>query len=337
MRKARISRFGALLNFWNSGDGCSAMCFGFDAMSGSGTRTLFLTPVRILAFILVFFPLVSSRGAEAEKGEPDEAAQKAQFQKALNALPWVVGPGQQELGGRAALKFSEAYRFLDGPAAKKRLAMSGNDVEDSEILGMVENIQKEWWVVFEFDEIGYVKDDEKDKLDPEKILKGYREGISARNQSRGGPPTTVVGWHTKPNYNEQTHNLEWALIFENSGHRYVNYKVKLLGRKGVVDGTWVGDLQDLDEAVPQFRQVLNNFSYKTGETYAEYRAGDKIAQYGLGALVLGGATLGAAKLGLFATLFAFFKKGFKFVIAGVIALGVWVKSLFTGRKRESAE
>jgi len=202
---------------------------------------------------------------------------------------------------------------------------------------MVEHRDKGWWVVFEFDEIGYVKDDEKDQLNADKILAAYKEGIAARNQRKDGPPTTVIGWHTPPNYNPNTHNLEWAMIFENSGEKYVNYRVKLLGRHGVVDGTLVGDLKDLDAAIPQFRQVLQDFRYKSGGTYAEYRPGDKIAQYGLGALVLGGATLGAAKLGLFASLFLFLKKGFKLVIAAVIGIGVWLKNRFTGRRRETVE
>lgn len=276
------------------------------------------------------------RAAAPEK-EDDEEALKAKYKKAINALPWIHGPATKALGERAELKFSEAFRFLEAKAAKKRLIMSGNEVDDQEILGMVEHVADNWWVVFEFDAIGYVKDDEKNKLDPDKILQDYRDGISARNKRRDGPPTRVVGWHTKPNYNEETHNLEWAMIFENSGSQYVNYKVKLLGRHGVVDGTWVGDLKDLDTAVPQFRQVLNDFKYKGGENYAEYRSGDKIAKYGLSALVVGGAALAGVKLGLFTSLFVFLKKGIKLVVVAVVGLCAWIKRLVTGRRRESAE
>lgn len=287
----------------------------------------------LVALLLLIQPL---RAAQRETAD-DEATQRTKFEKVVNALPWKAGPGGQSLGGRAELKYTKEYRFLDSKGAKERLRLSGNRVENRDILGMVEHQADKWWVVFEFDEIGYVKDDEKDKLEPDKILAAYKKSIAADNEERGGPPTKVVGWHTKPNYNEKTHNLEWAIIFENDGEQYVNYRVKLLGRRGVVDGTWVGDLKLIDTAVPQFRQVLEDFKFNSGETYAEYRAGDKIARYGLGALVLGGATLGAAKLGLFPAVFLFFKKGFKVIIAGVIALGAWLKRLFTGRRRDSAE
>lgn len=287
----------------------------------------------LFAALLVFLPL---QAAQPERAE-DEAALKAKYEKVINALPWKTGPGQQSLGGRAELKFSHEYRFLDSAGAKSRLKLAGNRMDDRDILGMVEHLKDNWWVVFEFDAIGYVKDDEKDKLNAAQILAAYKKSLAAENEQREGPPTTVVGWHTPPNYNEKTHNLEWAIIFENSGEQYVNYRVKLLGRHGVVDGTWVGDLKALDTAAPQFRQVLQDFKYNSGETYAEYRTGDKIARYGLGALVLGGATLGAAKLGLFPAVFLFLKKGFKVIIAAVIGVGAWLKRLFTGRRRESAE
>ncbi len=289
------------------------------------------------ALLVLWFGCFLNSGAlRAATPEPElsESERKAKVEAAVNRLPWIKGPGQSQLGTRAALKYSGDYRFLEAAGAKKYLKMSGNEVDQSDILGMVEQVTDRWWVVFEFENIGYVKDDEKNKLDAEKILKSYEESIAARNESRGGPPTRVVGWHTKPNYNEKTHNLEWALIFENSGSKYVNYKVKLLGRHGVIEGTWVGDLEQLDVAAPAFRQVLNDFSYGGGETYAEYRAGDKVAKYGLGALVLGGAVLGAAKFGLLAKFVLFFKKGIKFVVLGVVALGAWIKKLFTEKKRK---
>lgn len=287
----------------------------------------------LIAISLATLPLLAAQPENPE----DEAALKAKFEKMIDSLPWTKGPADKPLGSRADLKFSGDFRFLDGKGAKTRLEMSGNDVDSREFLGMVEHLQKKWWVVFEFNEIGYVKDDEKNQLDAAKILASYQEGIAAKNKRMDGPPTTVIGWHTKPNYNEQTHNLEWAMIFESSGEQYANYRVKLLGRHGVVDGTLVGDLKDMETAVPEFRQVLAGLRYKSGSTYAEYRPGDKIAQYGLGALVLGGATIGAAKLGLFASLILFLKKGFKIIIAVAIGIGVWLKNRFGGRRRESAE
>jgi uncharacterized membrane-anchored protein len=84
--------------------------------------------------------------------------------------------------------------------------------------------------------------------------------------------------------------------------------------------------------------VLANYSFQTGQSYAEYRPGDKVAKYGLAALVVGGAAVGAAKLGLFTSLILLFKKGFKLVIVAVVAIIASLKKLLGklfGRRQSS--
>jgi uncharacterized membrane-anchored protein len=93
--------------------------------------------------------------------------------------------------------------------------------------------------------------------------------------------------------------------------------------------------EQLSETLPTFRDLLAGYSYQTGHSYAEFRPGDKVAKYGLGALVVGGAAVGAAKLGLFAWLAVFFKKGWKLVVVAFAAAATFIKKLFgklTGRE-----
>jgi uncharacterized membrane-anchored protein len=89
---------------------------------------------------------------------------------------------------------------------------------------------------------------------------------------------------------------------------------------------------NLQTTLPEFRSVMAKHSFQTGETYAEYKSGDKVAKYGLAALVVGGAAVGAAKLGLFAWLAVALKKFWKFIIVGVVAVGAAIKKLFGGNK-----
>jgi uncharacterized membrane-anchored protein len=120
----------------------------------------------------------------------------------------------------------------------------------------------------------------------------------------------------------------------------VNYNTRVLGRKGVMEVVLVVDPANLAATLPEFRSVIAGHKFQSGESYAEYRPGDKIAKYGLGALVLGGAAVGAAKLGLFASLAVFFKKAWKLVIIGVIALAGAFKSMFnklTGRGKNNPQ
>lgn len=285
----------------------------------------------LCAFVLATAPLRAAESSDADSGK---AKQENPFEK----LGWKAGPTQGDLKGRALLEVPEGFRFLESADAARLLVLAGNRSTGKE-LGVIENKKDGWWVIFEFDDIGYVKDDEKNKLDADKLLKAIKEGNAAGNDYRkenGLPQISIVGWHVKPNFNDQTKNLEWSILAESEGKQFVNYNVRVLGREGVTEVTLVDDLASVEKSLPGFREVLKNFSYKSGQSYAEFKSGDKIAEYGLGALVLGGAAAVGYKLGFFATLAAFFKKFFKLIIAGVVAIAVGIKKLFSfgsGSKR----
>ena len=195
----------------------------------------------------------------------------------------------------------------------------------------------EWFVVFEFSDVGYVKDDDKDKLDPEKLLGVIKRGTEEGNKRRvkmGAAPMKIVGWEVPPKYNEATHNLEWAIRGESDGHAIVNYNTRLLGREGVMEAALVIDPEKLQETLPTFQSLLTGYTYKTGHTYAEYRQGDKLAKYGLAALVTGGAAAVAMKTGLLSSLILFFKKGAKLIIVAVVAVIAAIKRLVLGKGRD---
>ena len=84
-----------------------------------------------------------------------------------------------------------------------------------------------------------------------------------------------------------------------------------------------------------YQALLNDFSYKTGERYAEYRQGDKLAKYGLAALIAGGAAAVAVKTGLFASLILLLKKAWKLVVIAVAAIVAWFKRLINGGKNRA--
>ena len=253
----------------------------------------------------------------------------------MDRLSWIQGPTNVSLAGRATLKIPKGFRFLEAKGAQEFLKKTGNRPSGQET-GLLMHTQDEWWVILEFEEIGYVKDDEKKELDADKLIASYRQGSESMNearQERGTPPIRIVGWHVAPNYNDITKNLEWSVEAESGGEKFVNYNVRLLGRKGVTKVTLIEDRTHVDATLPLFREILRSHQYSGGESYAEYRQGDRIAQYGLGALVLGGAAAAAAKFGLFAPLILFIKKAWKVVAAAVVGAVMWIKNLITGRNK----
>jgi uncharacterized membrane-anchored protein len=94
--------------------------------------------------------------------------------------------------------------------------------------------------------------------------------------------------------------------------------------------------EDLDEHLGTYKELLGTFNYNAGERYAEYQSGDKVAKYGLTALVAGGAIAVAAKTGLLTALLLFLKKGWKLLILAVAAVAAGIKRLAFGRNRSES-
>ena len=248
-------------------------------------------------------------------------------------INWQEGPGVAVLKNAAEIKLPKGYKFANSEDTQKMLKASGEPVSGEE-MGMIIPEEGGWSVFFDFSDTGYVKDDDKDKLDANKLLKAITAGNDRANKMRvkmGNAPLNIIGWEKAPFYDEATHNLEWALRAESEGRPILNYNTRLLGRRGVMEVVLVCSPEKLPETLPLFKELIGGYSYKPGETYAEYKPGDKVAQYGLTALVAGGAVAVAAKTGLLATIVLFFKKAWKLVIIGLVAAAAFVKRLIFGR------
>src|SRR5438270_10024493 len=99
----------------------------------------------------------------------------------------------------------------------------------------------------------------------------------------------------------------------------------------------VVDPEKLQTAIPAYQSLLKDYSYKSGERYAEYRQGDQLAKYGLAALITGGAAAVAVKTGLIASLIVFLKKGWKLAVVAVAAVVARFKRMIGGgRNRANA-
>ena len=242
----------------------------------------------------------------------------------------IHGPARATMETVAQLEVPEGYAFFDGKSTRAMMKENGEPVSGQEV-GLLIPTNEEFSVFFEFNKIGYVKDDDKDKLDADKLLASIKKGNDAANKERvrnGNAPLEIVGWEQPPKYDPTTHNLEWAIRATSQGRPILNYNTRLLGRKGVMEVVLVIEPDKLNETMPAFRNLLSNYSFQTGERYAEFRKGDKVAKVGLAALVVGGAAVGAAKLGLFAWLAVLFKKGAKLIIVAVVAVVALFRNMF---------
>jgi len=265
---------------------------------------------------------------------------QAQNRDSKPKLNVIKGPAKAQMAAIAHIDVPAGYVFLDGKSTRELLKAEGEPTSGQE-MGLLEATNEHWTVIFEFSDVGYVKDDDKDKLNADKLLEEIKRGTAEANKERvrnGNPPLEIVGWEQPPKYDPESHNLEWAIRGTSEGRPILNYNTRLLGRKGVMEVVLIVAPDKLAETLPTFRSVLAGYNFQSGQTYAEYRQGDKVAKYGLAALVVGGAAVGAAKLGLFAGLAVLLKKAWKLVVVAVAAVAAGIKKLFGrlfGGRREA--
>jgi len=221
-------------------------------------------------------------------------------------IKWSKGPITAKLGHIAEIQVPDGYLFADGEGARKLLELTHNIASGDE-LGVIvpRSDQESWYVIFEFDDVGYVKDDDKSSLDSSKLLTTIQNATEESNkerQKRGWKAFHVTGWYTSPYYDAATNNLTWALngAEDNNQNPAVNYSVRILGRRGTMKVDLVLDPTDLASVEPRFKTLIDGFRFTDGNRYADFMAGDKVAGYGLTALIAGGATAVAIKTGLFA-------------------------------------
>ena len=155
-------------------------------------------------------------------------------------INWIEGPTKANIGGIAEIYIPEGFLYTDKRGSEIFMEMCENPVTGAE-LGTLINAEGTWYVVLQFNDIGYVKDDEKDQLDATAILDTIRRRSEEDNKIRrqnGWGTIEVVGWAREPFYNPVSNNLEWATIVQHSqGYKLVNYNTRLLGRNGTPKGS----------------------------------------------------------------------------------------------------
>ena len=255
---------------------------------------------------------------------------------------WHKGPYVAKLGSFAELKIPAGYEFADGDGARRYLELTHNPAEGTElgIVTPVGNADADNWVVyFDFDETGFVKDDEKSAIDSDKLLNSIKQGTEEGNEERkkrGWEPFHITGWQAQPFYDQTTHNLTWATIGRGDNPKEantINYASRVLGRRGVMRTDLVIDPSQT-AAIAKFDDLMNGFAFSTGSRYADFVKGDKVAEYGLTALIAGGATAVALKTGLFAKLLGLLAAAWKVIAIACAAVLTRIRNIAAAIRRK---
>ena len=238
--------------------------------------------------------------------------------------------------GLATLDLPTDFRYIDPQQTDLVLRGWGNP-PGSETLGMlvpagVHVLSREGWgVIISYTEDGYVKDDDASKIDYADLLATMQRGTRESNPERakaGYPTAELVGWAEPPHYDSAAHKLYWAKDFkfsDDSGHT-LNYNIRVLGRRGVLVLNAVSSMDRLTAVKQDMGKVIGFVEFNEGHRYADFVPGsDKVAEYGIAALIAGGL---AAKAGLFKLLLGALIAMKKVVIVGLAAVAAFLRKLF---------
>jgi uncharacterized membrane-anchored protein len=279
--------------------------------------------------------------AAAQAPAADPAAESAAALAAARAA-MKEGPTDVKLIDQATLHLPEGFVFIPKNEAMRVLKAMGNR-PSPETLGMIFPTSggEGWFLVARYVASGYIKDDDAKDWNADDLLQSIKEGTelaNAERKQRGIPEMEVVGWVERPAYDAASHRLVWSLSSRDKGapasaEQGVNYNTYLLGREGYVSMNLVTGRDVVESQKPIARTLLAALEFDKGKGYGDFNSStDRVAEYGLAALVGGVA---AKKLGLFALMAAFFAKFAKLIIFGAIALGAVVVKMFKGKNADA--
>lgn len=269
-----------------------------------------------------------------------QSTEEFQMERAMEAMRRVsvTGPDTVKLGDQATIKLPADYTYVPPREAGQFMKLIGNSV-DSSFYGLIFHDNISGFVSIEYINSGYIKDDDAKDWDAEELLDNLQEGTKEGNKSRaehGIAPIEVLGWVEKPHYLQPTHRLVWSAAIRDIGSNVpeaeqgVNYNTYQLGREGYLSLNLVTDRGTVEGEKPLANQLLSAVSFNEGKGYGDFNAStDKVAEYGLAALIGG---IAAKKLGLLALIGVTLLKFWKLGIIGVAAVGMGAKKLLSRKK-----
>lgn len=273
----------------------------------------------------------------AEPAAPDDqAARLAETRKLIDGLKPQSGKITLH-GGLAELNLPDTFRYLSPEDTETVLTRIWRNPKGNSTLGMIvpksfdplEDVS--WAVIVTYEEDGYVNDDDAAKIDYTELLEKMKEGTKESNEERkksGYATVELVGWATPPRYDAAAHKLYWAkdLKFEGGSEHTLNYGIRILGRRGVLVLNAVASMGQLSEVEKSTPTILSMVDFQPGHRYTDFNEDtDKVATYGIAALVAGGV---AAKTGLLKALWLGILAFKKVILLGLIALAGSFKKLW---------
>lgn len=295
---------------------------------------------------VLFLCLAQFASAEDARTEPTSepplsaAEQQARATWEAASAAMVHGPNTLAFRDQAELELPAGYGFVPRDEAAALMRTIGNRTGD-DFIGLIfpEDQSKPWFISIAFEDSGYVKDDDAKNWNADELLQSLKDGTEAANAERaqmGIPALKVTRWIEEPRYHSSKHQLVWSaeatLKDGDDPDPTINYNTYALGREGHISMNLVTTASTVDIDKPAAQELLAALDFNDGKRYSDFDSStDKVAAYGLAALVAGVA---AKKLGLLALAGAFFLKFAKVIVIAAAAIGGGLWSRLRGRAKD---
>jgi len=256
-------------------------------------------------------------------------------------LNYQAAGSQIELGdGIASLNVPEGFKYLNPEQSEFVLMEIWGNPGGSGTLGMIFPDSASvfddggYSIVITYDEMGYVSDEDAEDLDYDDLLEEMQDDTEESSRQRiemGYESVELIGWASQPFYDSEEKKLHWAkeLQFGETEGRTLNYNVRVLGRKGVLEMNFIAGIEDLDQVQTAIPEILPAANFNDGNRYRDFDPSiDEVAAVGIGGLIAGKVL---AKTGILALLGKFGKV----IIAAVVGGFALLRKRLFGSKDEA--
>ena len=291
-----------------------------------------------VVFLIVFFLAANSSVAEDGASISEEQAYQDWEKTVLDSLNRQTGQIILQ-SANVTLHIPEDFYYLSPEDSDTVLVNVWGNPPGARVLGMLFRAPmtpfdpNAWAVTIEYEEDGYVSDADAGEIDYHKLLLDMQRDTkeaSEQRVSQGYESIELIGWASEPFYDETENKLHWAkeIRFGDDPVNTLNYNIRVLGRKGVLVLNFIAGMDQKAMIDGELDTVLELAKFNPGGTYQDFNPDvDKVAAYGLGALVAGKV---AAKTGLLAAALVFLKK---FGVVIFIAIAGLFRTLFRRRSK----
>lgn len=292
--------------------------------------------LRKITFILcVLLPCaIFATDSEIDDSQSDLTPRQREWLTQINSLNWLKSGTHKLPDSDSTITLPEGYIIVIGEDAKKEREM-GEALAPDDIEAVVNDENFDNTTIFQWVESGYISIDDWGDIDPRLLLESITENTELANverRKRGYSLIHVVGWLKEPTLSRELNTVYWTVeARDDLGYSIVNSVALSLGRHGYERIVWVTDKGSYVPFGGHLEMMLKAHSFDPTFKYEDYVEGDKMAGYGIAALVA--ASVGG-KVAQATGLLAVFKKFIGIIFAVIAGLFYKLRNIFSRNKKK---